>query len=461
MAIYQKSLTERGWKLGKELPAAIIVTAAVTFNFVLAFLNANAMAVNRGHIVIAEVLIVGAALGVSLLFWTPAMRRWMWLMWFMIFTFLIMSVLNQDVNIKLIRDVIIMPIFVMLGMCYAKGNYVRLIVILQTIVLGVMVFEGLAPDQFGQLLDVRGFYVNTRDFMDDQFWNEDSNLFISASRPNDRFLMAGSGLHRLSSIHLEPVTLGNWSIIIAIFILAFRHKLSWPVLIYLLVTNLLLLIGCDGRLATVTIAILAVASLAFPYLPRKMHVLYLPLIILISVIVTYSFNLTPGPDDFSGRVAGSIEVFTHLTWKEFMGISIWRGFIGADSGISYITVTQSIFGFVVIWMSICLLMPTNTRASVIFIHATALYVSFTLMVSFSLFSIKSAGILWFLYGMVARQAYDARSQSTLAEQRKKVAPRPQRMPAQRPAYAGPVPVDLTPAPDNTGKTPDTPDTENR
>lgn len=443
MAIYKKNRTEHGWRLGKELPAAFIVTAAVTFNFVLAFVNANAMAVNRGHIVLAEVLIVGAALGVSLLFWTPAMRRWVWLMWFMIFTFLIMSVLNQNVNIKLIRDVIIMPIFVMLGMVYAKGNYVRLIIILQTIVLAVMVFEGAAPDLFGQYLDVRGFYVNTRDFLDDQFWNEDSNLFLSANRPNDRFLMAGSGIHRLSSIHLEPVTLGNWTIIIAIFILAFRHKLSFPVLLYLLATNLMLLIGCDGRLATVTIAILTVASLAFPHLPRKIHVTYLPLIIAIAAATTYGLNLTPGPDDFTGRVAGSIEVFTGLSWKEYMGISMWRGFIGADSGIAYITVTQSILGFIVIWMSICLLMPTNTRASVIFIHAAALYISFTLMVSFSLFSIKSAGMLWFLYGMVARQAYDAKTQSTLAQQRKRVTPRRQRMPEQRPAYAAAVPQDPT------------------
>jgi len=405
MSVYRPSLSDTSLAVNKELIAALLLGLAVSFNLILAFLNANGMGVTRPLVVYSEILIVGIALAVIIVFWSPAMTRWLWLMWFMIINFMVLSVLNQEIELKLIRDVILIPVFVMLGMVYARGDVVRLVCLLQAFVVAIMVFEGLAPDLYGQVFNVKMFYVNTRDFVEENFWAQDSNLFISANRPNSRFLLDGLGIHRLSSLHLDPVSLGNWAIIVSIFTLSFRHQMTGRAFWFLVLTTFMILVGCDGRLATVTIVILIVASLAFPYMPRRVVVFYLPAIILLAAAGVYGFNLPAGGDDFPGRVAGSIRAFFGLDFAEYFGIAKHRVFRGADSGISYFTITQSIIGFAVIWICITLLMPMTTRASVVYVHATALYVSFTLLVSFSFFSIKTAALLWFLYGVAARRAY--------------------------------------------------------
>lgn len=384
--------------------AASIVVLAVTFNLFLALINAHITGLSKTHIILSELLIIGAAFGTTIIFWQQSMMRWVWLLWFMIITFLVLSAMNDRVEPKLARDVVLIPIFIMLGIVYAKGNVIRLVCILQTTVLAIMVFEGALPEAFGSVFNIQSFYINTRDFIEDQFWNENSNLFVSATRPNSRFLLEGIGIHRLSSLHLEPVSLGNWAIIITIFTVAFRHKMTMKTLAFLIISNLLILIGCDGRLATVTIGILILASFFFPYIPRKVLIFYLPASLILSYLVVTIYNLPPSGDDFPGRLSHSMQTFTNLDLIEYFGIAHSRSTRGADSGITYFVLTQSVIGVVVIWLSVCLLQPMRDRTSLIIAHTTALYISLTLLVSYSFFSIKSAALLWFLYGVAYQQA---------------------------------------------------------
>lgn len=385
-------------ELSPELLAGFLLGAALLFNFALAFVNANGVTLTRGHVIVAEVLIVGAALALCLRFWSAAMIPWAALIWFMLTSFVLLSLLRGFTDPKHIRDVLIMPIFIMLGIVYARGDLVRLVCKLQFVVLVFMIFEAVDPVKFGQVFNVTSYYVNTRDFKAEAFWNPDANLFLSSLRPGERFLFASSGIHRLSSIFLEPVSLGNWCIIVTLFIAAFWQSMSWRALGFLVISNFLVLVGCDGRLATVTCVLILVGAPFFRRVPAIWAAAHLPIVVGIAFLLVDGFGMNTRGDTFAGRIVYSIDVMHSLGIGGLFGVDLSKILRSADSGIAYFILTQSLIGVAVIWMAICVVMPASSSRGSVVVHGICLYLALNLMVSFSLFSIKTASLLWFMYG---------------------------------------------------------------
>jgi putative polymerase len=78
----------------------------------------------------------------------------------------------------------------------------------------------------------------------------------------------------------------------------------------------------------------------------------------------------------------------------------------ADSGIAYLIATQSIVGVLVLWVFLALLGREQTLEQARFKTGALIYVALTMLVSYSLFTIKTAALLWFVFG--ALQASPAR-----------------------------------------------------
>lgn len=381
-----------------------IVAGCLSFNAVLSLLNANLFGVTRAHVVGAEVVLVGMALGTSLLFWRREMGPWLGLLWFVCVLGLCLGVFRQSFDPKLLRDVILIPTFVMLGIAVASQLrdfkiLVRFVAGLQVLVVAVMLLEAVAPAAFADVLGVQSYYVNTRDFTEENFWNEDSDLFVSATRPGDRFWFNGIDVHRLSSIFLEPVSLGNWAILITIFAAAFFGRMRWGMRLFFGVSIFAVLVGSDGRLATVTCALIAATSWAYAYLPRYFHVLYLPMVLAGTFLVVHLFGFEPGADNFAGRMAHTVALFSDFSLLAYLGLDDALRGPAADSGIAYLMLTQSAIGLMVIWIWISLAAPGQSAPSRTYVHGLLLYLALTMMVSYSLFSIKTAAFAWFLVGV--------------------------------------------------------------
>lgn len=381
-----------------ETLVAAIICAAVLFNIVLAFLNANAVAISRGDVILGEILIVGAATIVCIASANRLMIPWFAVLWLLATILIAMTLVRQSFDPKYYRDVLLIPVFIALGMTFAKGNIVKLFAVLQAVVLAVMIFEAVSPEAFVRILSPWHYYVNTRDFAIDETWHPESGLYLSALRPRGRFLGEFLGIHRLSSIFLEPVSLGNWCVIVAIFTAALWGAMSWRVRAFFMLTNVLLLIGSDGRLAFVTILLISIVSIFAHRFPRYIYFLYLPSVIIVAIVLVAAFGFEQGVDDFPSRVALSVDRLMRLDIPAFLGIDHSLVQFTADSGISYLLVTQSIFGAIILWSAICFLQPPTNRSAVVLMHGICIYIALLLMVSFSLFSIKSAAPLWFIYG---------------------------------------------------------------
>src|ERR1700675_2190533 len=282
-------------------------------------------------------------------------------------------------------------------MTYNSKSMTRPVVILQTIIFAVAILEALRPEAYSEIFQVLKYYVNTRDFSTKSFWNSDSTLFVSATRPGERFF-GFVDLHRLSSIFLEPVSLGNYCVVIAIFLIASWHELNVGMKSYLTVSTLALLIGCDGRLAAASILILLAGTVFLRNISSRWSVLYLPIILLLSVLLVWTLNLEPHGDNFTSRLAGSVSTLSQVDSIGLLGLDAQSSEQAADSGIAYFVLTQSIVGVTVIWLAICLLPEGRSYCMRLYVHGIAIFIPLNLMVSYSFFSIKVASLIWFFFG---------------------------------------------------------------
>ena len=406
-ALYSKARTGlvRSNLTSKEFVITATVFAAVTMNFFFAMVNAHVVGLTRNQIILGEILIVLVCVLACYRSFNKLMIPWIALVWMLGIIFLLMSLFRESIEAKYFRDVLIIPIFVALGLAFAKGNIVRLFAILQALVLGVMLVEGLFVDLFGELVNPLMYYLNTREWVkEESFWKTDSVLFISAWRPQDRFF-SFVDIHRLSSVFLEPVSLGNWCVIITIFLMAMWRDLSRRMMIFFLVTNAMILVGSDGRFATVCCTIILLTIPIALRLPRYSQFLYLPAALFTTLLIVIFLDLSRG-DDFLGRLGRSIEILSNMDLMGLLGLNEELIRRGADSGISYVILTQSILGFTLLWTAICFLQATNTRMGILCLHGICIYVALSLLISFSMFTVKTAAPLWFLYGYVCVRSHN-------------------------------------------------------
>ena len=213
-------------------------------------------------------------------------------------------------------------------------------------------------------------------------------------------------MHRLSSVFLEPVSLGNYCVIIAIFLIAYWHELGLGVRLFLAISTLALLIGCDGRLAAASILIVSIGSAFVRKLSSQWSVLYLPIILLLSMLFVWNSNVDPTQDNFGGRVAGSMRTLSQVDFFGLLGFDAQLSDQAGDSGITYFVLTQSVVGITVIWLAVCLLPIGRDYCMRLYVHGIAMFIPLNLMVSYSFFSIKVASLMWFCFGyFYAKDSY--------------------------------------------------------
>ncbi|SFV30130.1 hypothetical protein [Hyphomicrobium facile] len=380
-----------------------IVIATLAFNAVLAAVNAHVVAVTNGEVIAAELLIFFCSTLLLVLTLAPHDRPWLALMFLFIGIGLVISLFRDELVAKNIRDVLSIPVFVMLGLRYSS-NPVSLFSKLQFVVVFFALLEIAYPDLFSDIFDVRSYYINSRNFAADDFWNSDSSLFVSATRPGERFF-SFVDIHRVSSLFLEPVSLGNYVCIVVILLICFWPTLSSIMRAWLIVSTAFLLVACDGRFATVTSALILLCVPLASKLPSRAAVFYLPAILTLGAIGVYAFHPDPLSDDFGGRVAKTMELAGNLNFYDMLGMAQWSEINdNLDSGLTYLIVTQTLLGGCFVWLFTTLVASDRVpdmelrlrirRAT----HAVALFIGLNLLVSYSLFSIKSAAFLWFLYG---------------------------------------------------------------
>lgn len=385
--------------------AYYIVAACILFNFVLCFLHTNVVEIGAAHVMAAEAIILGSALLLPFMIKGRRPERLYYLLFALFVTWIVLSLARQTINPKLFRDVAIIPVFILLGQASRDSSFDKRMFSLHIIILGFGLWEALSLNTFVSVFSVADFFAHTRGF-DNEDWWVDNGLYISSVRPESRFLFPSLSLHRVSSVFLEPVSLGNYVIIATIWLATSWQRMpSWMRWSAALVT-LLLLVGCDSRMATMACLVIIAAAGLRRWIPPYAAVPTVPIVIALMFAAVALLGLEKGVDDFGGRIAYSVSVMRGFEAADYFGISLAKMREVEDAGFAYLIMSQSIIMFALLWVVVFVKRLRTTRAC--FVHfAVAIYLTLNLTVSWGVFSIKTAALLWFLLGKSNGEDADA------------------------------------------------------
>jgi putative polymerase len=385
--------------LARRLPwiASTLVVAAATFNMGLCFLNTRGLPISAAHVIATEVVIIGLAASLSYRVLTPQIS---------VFAAIILAYLctlwliHSAVNPKVVRDVLIPLVFLLCGSAQAEPRDAdRLVYILILIVFAFAIVEWFWFDRFLNVFDITSYYLAKGRADASEVWME-VNVAMNGIRVEGegRTLFPVLGLHRVSSVFLEPLSAEYFSVIAFAWLLVrFRAAPLKNLIFMALVATVIIL--ADGRLAAIACLLLIIARM-LPLLPPT-GLWLLPFVSIAGAMI-YA-TILPGQEvdqSFAGRLVGSGRLIAGFGLNEWFGIShslAQSTLDNLDSGYAYLIYAVGLPGLVLLWTAFSFARD-QTVDGARFRTLLALYLSLALCVSEGVFSIKTAALAWFLLG---------------------------------------------------------------
>jgi putative polymerase len=268
-----------------------------------------------------------------------------------------------------------------------------LLAILLILALAAALFEQLALDTFLKYFDVIHYYVARGTVTEDV--GTDSGLFVSGTRFEERTLLSFLGDHRVSGIFLEPVSVGNFGAIAFAWVLLRDRRRPGPFIAKILVI-LTILVLADARFGFYLCVLTLTLYLAAPLI-RPTMLLPLPFAAIVGLVVYAGVHWQDSVDNtIAGRFLFAGNLLATLTPWQVFGLQVNDAFM-ADAGYAYSLVKAGLAGLAALW-ALFVYTPNLDKDAWRFKVFIAFYVVFLLTVSTSLFSIKTAALVWFFYG---------------------------------------------------------------
>lgn len=369
------------------------VMGGLVFNLFLCFVNTRIMPVRDSHVMLMEMMIIGTALLVAL---DRRAGLYMVLGIFVSYMLLLFTLRGEN-DLKAVRDILIPVIF------YAMGSRLRdlkladsLAVWSAIVVLIFAFFEYFALDLYLEWFNVLGYYISKGTVTLTESYGATKGLFISGSRPEPRTILSFLGQHRVSSVFLEPVSMGNFGVIIFSWAM-FRR--GWSGRWFLFAAALAMIVLADARFGLFTCILIAAMSPFFKLVPRIFW-LVMPFLLL-AVIAAYGLatGTSGGPNDLAGRIAVTAHILTGLPLGVVLGVETTAQFT-ADSGVAYTLTKFGLLGFIGLW-AVLIFMPFRNARGWEFHSMMIVYLLLIMVISNSFFSIKTGALMWFMAGTVS------------------------------------------------------------
>lgn len=392
-----------------RLRAAALVFGGLIFNFVLCIVNAKLLGINAAIVMLAEMVLIGASLALMA---RDARTLTVVLVAFLSYA-AFLSAMRSSVDMKAIRDVIIPVTFFFFGRRFGSASMGdRLVKLCMWTVLIVGVCEYSFLSQYLKIVDIRSYYVARGTVDPASIDTTGTGLFASGIRPEGRTLLPFLGSHRISSIFLEPVSMGNFGAVVFSWI-ALRNLFNPVKLTIELIPAIAVFVMADARFG------LMVSLTAFVIYPAARHVgrivlLLAPFFVIFALAVNGFLNADVIWDNgLTGRMILSGQMLAHLDFWEVMGFIPVTRFV-SDSGYTYTLAKFGLLGCIGLW-SLFALAPTANVQAWRYRLFVGFYITSLLIISDSVYSIKTGALVWFLLGCL--EAPDAGDDMQNAEQR--------------------------------------------
>ena len=374
-----------------------IVVGAVCYQVVLCLIDTHLFPASRALVGLAEVMLMLACLPLLL----PRLLPGVLIVASLTGAILcLLALFRGGLDVKGFRDVLIPLWFFWLGKNVGDVRLAdRIVKIAVAIVLGVGFYELFALESFTNVLDILGYYVHIGSLQEITEYERESRLQMNGIRPEGigRTLLPWLlDNHRVSSVFLEPVSLGNFATLVVAWGLSKDGKEKGLMALFL-AAGVTMMVLADSRFALLSVSLLLFVRVAFRgwalYLPAAM-----PVVIIGALVALGMFSNIGYSDTFIGRLVISALALMSFDVPMLMGADAGAWF--PDQGYAHLL---SSFGIVLVlgfWLTIWMMrMPDNRAAR--FRCFAAIYICLILTVSgTSLYAMKTSALLWFLFGVV-------------------------------------------------------------
>ncbi|CAD0320579.1 hypothetical protein CFBP2533_15760 [Xanthomonas hortorum pv. pelargonii] len=376
----------------------LTLLVGVGYNLVLALINANVFTVRPVITYAVEFIIYAACFLLGL--GSMSRKRIALIisgLGLIVTLMFVRFLVNWQIDPKFFRDALVVFAFVVLGSAYT-GSVPKLFVRMTIIVSLVAAFELAMPSAYGDLVNPKSFFVNARGMSAEGFWNEDSNLFVSATRPGERNFLPGSNLPRASSMFIEPVTMGNYICFFTAIVLVFWRWMRPSMLILSVGLIGFMIVASDGRLAAGTCVLMVLLSPLLKRLDQRLAFLVFLVVIMTAWLLVWITGITAYQDNTMGRIFFTVYSMNNLSFESWMGLDFAQAYRYFDSGIAYFIASQSIVGVLAFLLSYSFLLLMPSKEGQLFKNLAIFAFALSLLVSNGYFSIKTSALWWFVCG---------------------------------------------------------------
>lgn len=382
---------------GKTLVFWILI-AALMYQALLCALHTNVHPISMSGVALAELCVYLACFAVLI---RNLRLEFIALAAVTVAYLLLLAILRNQLDPKGFRDVLIPILFYGIGRQIGDVKYAdRVLKVAVLLVLAFGFFELLFLDAFSRIFNIFSYYVSQGSLQAGSNWAKDSVLGLNGTRPEGigrTILPSLLGNHRVSSVFLEPVSLGNFAVITAAWGLA-KRRAEWKQMALFVGAALVMIALADSRYGMITLTLLVAVRL-LPW-PKNVWMIVLPLGAVIMLVAIGNFYTGGYGDNVIGRLYVSGVTLLDLNLGSIFGLDGYNVAYG-DMGYPTLLTRWGALLCIFLWCAFWMVRMEDERGDR-FRAFTTLYMSLILCVSgTSLFALKTAGILWFLVGCFA------------------------------------------------------------
>lgn len=370
--------------------ATAILLGALLFNAALCFVNTSIFGVNDAMVMAMEGVLLMAAFAFAL---GRSLAIYVILALFIAYMMALMA-LRPAIDPKSVRDILIPIAFYALGRRLPDPRLAdRAALWSGLIVVAMGLFEYFALDTYVSFFNIIKYYVARGTVAPSDVSADAGALFQSGTRPDARALLPFLGPHRTSSVFLEPVSTGNFGAILYLWAL---HRKGVKARWLIGALGVVSIIMADARFGAYVSLIATGVYMIAGRLPRALWIAAPFLLMAVLAIYGLTTLERTWSNDIGGRMLWTAMLITSLSPDAVFGLSPDKPFL-SDSGYAQTLNSIGLVGFVALW-TLFILLPQETARAWRYKAAAATYMCLLMLISDSLYTIKTAALFWFLLG---------------------------------------------------------------
>jgi hypothetical protein len=385
--------------------AHVLLFFCCTYNALLAFVNGNIITINSSVVAATEIFLLGS---IGFIVFNSRIQRgdrpFIALLAIVFFSFVLSSLATHIIFVDAIRNMLIVAMCGMLGSRMSFASVQAVVFAISLVVFGFLLIELISLPTYVSILEPAQYFASTRGIENPEF--NETGLFGNALGFENRFSLGILSGPRTSSIFLEQVSLANFCNVLAIYTSVFWRYISKPRRLFYVGMILLVLASNNSRTASTLAMISILAYLFNGIIPRYSGFIIVALSLFAAVCV-YGFTQDTHSDNLIGRIHVGVYGIDQITFADLWGYGINNLNKLWDSGWGYLISSSTLFTALYFVLLVILIIPQHHRIAIQFSFLMNLYVFFNLIIGGnSIFSIKSAAMLWFIAGFMKQHSGD-------------------------------------------------------